>query len=113
MTERPRNQFNKIDAKATDPPSQAQSLLQEYGDDLDRPDLTDAQKEEFLLNLWNIMNIVVDFGFGLGPAPDKPGDKDGENLPDLYIDVLELLGFEDTAHETVAPLSTNEKEEQS
>lgn len=94
------------------PPSLEDSLLTEYGASLEDKGITDAQKKEFLLNLWKIMTVFVDLGLDLGPAPAKDGDKSAQISEGLTHDVLHSLNLKDTAHETVAPLSNPQEEEQ-
>ncbi|WP_299500489.1 hypothetical protein [uncultured Roseobacter sp.] len=102
--------------KQLKPPSQASplgpQLLRDYGSDFDNENLNDEEKTAFLLALWKMMVIIADLGIGLGPAPGKDGENGSEIRPDVRIDVLSLLNLEDTAHETVAPPSTHNDEEQ-
>lgn len=46
---------------------------------LDDPTLSDAQKEELISALWNIIVCLVDLGFGVHPAQQAYGDHDGCN----------------------------------
>lgn len=98
------------------PPSQASplgpQLLRDYGGDFDNDDLSDEEKIAFLLPLWKMMVIIADLGIGLGPTPAKDGENGSETRPDLRLDVLSLLHLKDTPHETVAPPSTPDDEEQ-
>ncbi|MCR9089228.1 MAG: hypothetical protein NXH97_21095 [Rhodobacteraceae bacterium] len=83
-----------------------EALLQRYGDHLDEAALTDAQKQEFLTVLWQIMVVFVDLGFSL-----KAGDNFTPNCDHGISDVLEYLHIEETAPETVAPKKSNKNKE--
>lgn len=87
-------------------PADGPSLLARYGDLLEGEAMSEAAKQEFLLALWRIMQAFVDLGFSM-----KPGDKFGPESGVGMDDVLQYLIPEDTAHETVAPPSTDSESE--
>lgn len=86
----------------TDPPDEKARLLEEFGDLFEDEPLSEAQKAEFLMTLWQIMKAFADIGFSI-----KSGDKLSPNSDIGMDDVLSSLIFEDTAHETVAPEFNN------
>lgn len=83
-----------------------EALLERYAAHLDEVSLTDAQKQEFLTALWQIMVAFVDLGFSL-----KAGDKFTPKCDHGIADVLEYLHIEETAPETVAPKNPNKNKE--
>lgn len=98
---------DKTDTGARDaPPSilgaDGAALLARYGDQLDDAAMTEAAKQAVLLALWQIMVAFVDLGFSV-----KAGDKFTPESDIGLDDVLQYLIPEDTAHETVAPLPTD------
>jgi hypothetical protein len=88
------------------PRDEGERLLARYGDQLEDDNMTDAQKQEFLLALWQILRAFVDLGFSV-----RGGDKLTPESDLGLDDVLEYLIPEDTAHETVAPEKPNNKEQ--
>ncbi|WP_300029244.1 hypothetical protein [uncultured Roseobacter sp.] len=85
-------------------------LLEEFGND---PSCSDLDKEEasaFLMTFWTIVTIFAELGFRVAPTSAEAVDNAPENLRALRVDVLSYLTEEDTAHETVAPRSTNNDE---
>ncbi|WP_195820643.1 hypothetical protein [Roseobacter sp. MH60115] len=89
-----------------DPPSLEERLLARYGRYLEGEDLTEAQRKECLLALWQIMSAFADYGFSL-----KAGDKFTSESDHGMDDVLRYLIPEETAPETVASPNTANKEE--
>ena len=83
-----------------------EALLERYGEHLDEAALTEAQKQEFLTALWQIMVGFVDLGFTL-----KAGDNFTPKCDHSITDVLEYLHIEETAPETVAPQNPNKNKE--
>lgn len=83
-------------------------LLAEYADDLGEDHLSDEQKKEMLIAIWQLMAAFVDLGFSV-----KAGDKIGNKSDLSFDDVLEFLIPIETAPETVAPPQTNKTEEPS
>ncbi|MCA8883147.1 MAG: hypothetical protein KDA50_05285 [Rhodobacteraceae bacterium] len=81
-------------------------LLEEYGSALDGDSLTDGQKKEFLLALWQIMVAFVDLGFSV-----KSGDKLFPESDVGFDDVLNYICLDDPARETVASPENQQKEE--
>ncbi|TRW96313.1 hypothetical protein FNJ84_13635 [Paracoccus sp. M683] len=79
------------------PPDLGQRLLARYGEELDDPSLSEAQKAEFLIALWQIMVAFVDLGFSV-----RAGDKLTPESGFGFDDVLSYLIPVETAHETVA-----------
>lgn len=70
----------------------------EYREDLDAFDLTEAQQNELLEVLWNIMRTFVELGFGLDSVQMF---STGENRPQEEItgpDSGNMLGKKDTPH---------------
>ncbi len=53
---------------------------------LDKSDLTQEQKDEFLLDLWNCMVCLVDLGFGVHPLQQAASDGCGQiqNFVDFF-----------------------------
>lgn len=88
------------------PPDLGQRLLARYGEELDDPALSEAQKAEFLIALWQIMVAFVDLGFSV-----RAGDKLTPDSPLGFDDVLKYLIPVETAHETVAPEFNNKNKE--
>jgi len=82
------------------------ALLARYGDELEGEDLSEKQKQEFLIALYQIMVAFVDLGFSI-----KAGEKFSERHDFGMDDVLRYLHLEETAHETVAPRLTPNAEE--
>ncbi|WP_164738292.1 hypothetical protein [Frigidibacter oleivorans] len=52
--------------------------VQKYQAYLDDPELSDAQKEEFLQALWSIVVAFVELGFGVHPLQEVCGQNDDE-----------------------------------
>lgn len=95
-----------VPASRAGPQDQETRLLTEYGDDLGEDHLSDDQKKEVLLALWQLMAAFVELGFSV-----KAGDRiDGKS--DLgFDDVLELLIPIETAPETAAPTKHQSEKE--
>ncbi|WP_299971822.1 hypothetical protein, partial [uncultured Roseobacter sp.] len=81
-------------------------LLEDFGDDPSCAHLDEETARAFLMNFWNIVTIFAELGFRVAPTSAEVVDNAPENLRALRVDVLSLLTEEDTAHETVAPRST-------
>ncbi|MFV0385398.1 hypothetical protein [Paracoccus sp. (in: a-proteobacteria)] len=77
-----------------------------YGDHLPDDDLSEKQKKEFLLALWNIMRAFAEVGFSL-----KAGDKFHATSDIGMDDVLSYIYLEDTEPETVASSKNSNKKE--
>lgn len=86
--------------------SEEDRLLERYGEHLPDDDLSEAQKKEFLLALWNIMRAFAEVGFSL-----KAGDKFTPTSDIGMDDVLNYICLEDTAPETVASSQNSNKKE--
>jgi hypothetical protein len=87
------------------PSSEEGRLLACYGEELEGEDLSDQGKRELLLALWTIMQSFVDLGFNVGPGEKfTPGSDLGMD------DLLNSLLLDDTAHETVALRTDDNKE---
>lgn len=104
-------QNDKAGARARRGPAEAlpfdgEALLARYGDQLEEEAMSEAAKQEFLLALWRIMQAFVDLGFSV-----RAGDKFTAESDIGLDDVLQYLIPDDTAHETVAPLSTDDQSE--
>lgn len=90
------------ESDATVTGSEADRLFERYGSDLDDEPLDDDEKRELLCALWRIMQSLVDLGFSVGRGEKfVPGSDLGMD------DVLSYILLDDTAHETVAPETTN------
>lgn len=85
------------------PPDEKQRLLERYGDHLEGEDLSEAQKKEFLMTLWQIMQAFAKAEFNL-----KAGEKLHTESDGSFDDVPRYLIPEDTA----PPLKPPEKKEQ-
>ncbi|GFE49970.1 hypothetical protein So717_17230 [Roseobacter cerasinus] len=85
-------------------------LLEEFGDDPLCGDLDEEQARAFLMTFWNIVTIFAELGVSVAPINGEAVDNTSKNLRALRVDVLSLLTKEDTAHETVAPRSTQNDE---
>lgn len=88
------------------PPSLEDRLLAEYGADLNEPYLSDAEKKEVLLAIWQLMAAFVEYGFSV-----KAGDNFSAESDVGFDDVLSYLIPIDTAPETVAPQIIKSKEQ--
>lgn len=88
------------------PKDEPDRLLEVYGDHLADQDLSDTQKKEFLMALWQIMVAFVDLGFSV-----KSGDKLFPESDVGFDDVLNYICLDDPARETVAS-PENQKEEE-
>lgn len=95
-----------MNQSAAPPLDEEDRLLAEYGDDLQDYDLTDAQKKEFLMALWQIMRGFAELGYSV-----KSGDKFHAQADLGMDDVLNYLIPIDTAPETSAPPKTKNKKE--
>ncbi|MCR9089454.1 MAG: hypothetical protein NXH97_22270 [Rhodobacteraceae bacterium] len=84
----------------------SEALLERYGAHLDEAALTEAQKQEFLTALWQIMVAFVDLGFSL-----KAGDNLTPKCDHGITNVLQYLHLKETAPETVAPKKSNKNKE--
>ena len=93
-------------AASAGPKDQGARLLETYGAHLADSGLGARQQEELLLTLWQIMQAFVDIGFSV-----KPGDNFTPDSDLGMQDVLDWLGLEETAPETVAPEPDNKTEE--
>lgn len=96
MTDRP-NEGPESAAYPPQPPTLGQRLLAEYCGELDDPALTEAQKSEFLIALWQSMRAFAEAGFSV-----RAGDKFTPESGFGFDDVLQYLIPVETAHETVA-----------
>ncbi|WP_299971503.1 hypothetical protein, partial [uncultured Roseobacter sp.] len=81
-------------------------LLEDFGDDPSCAHLDEETARAFLMTFWNIVTIFAELGVHVAPITGEAVDNTSENLSRLRVDVLSLLTEEDTAHETVAPRST-------
>ena len=80
---------------------QKERLLARYGDHLEGEDFSEAEKKEFLITQWQIVNAFVELGFSL-----QPGETIHPDSSLSFDDVLHSLCLENPAHETVAPPKT-------
>ena len=92
-----RGKFERSIQAGTTPKTEEERLLARYGDHLPDDGLSETQKKEFLLALWNIMHAFAEVGFSL-----KAGDKFHATSDIGMDDVLKYICLEDTAPETVA-----------
>ena len=92
-----RGKFEQSAQAGMTPQTEEERLLARYGDHLSDDGLSDAQKKEFLLALWQIMYAFAEFGFSI-----KAGEKFSAKSDIGMDDVLKYLIPEDTAPETVA-----------
>jgi len=92
-----RGKFEQSAQAGKTPQTEDERLLARYGDHLSDDGLSDAQKKEFLLALWQIMYAFAEFGFSI-----KAGEKFSAKSDIGMDDVLKYLIPEDTAPETVA-----------
>lgn len=95
-----------VPASRAGPRDQGTRLLVEYGDDLGEYHLSDEQKKEMLIAIWQLMAAFVDLGFSV-----KAGDKIGDKSDLSFDDVLEYLIPIETAPETVAPTKPQAEKE--
>lgn len=105
-----REQFNKqgMQNPAAGPPKdEPERLLERYGHHMEEGNLCDDQKKEFLMALWQIMRAFAEVGFSI-----KSGDKLHVKSDAGFDDVLRYLIPEETAHETLAPKTNAQGEEQ-
>lgn len=98
----------KVMNQAVGPPKdEPERLLDTYGHHLDGDALSEVQQKELLMALWQIMRSFAELGFSV-----KSGDKLFPGADHGFDDVLEYIKLETTAPETVAPLKTQEEQEQ-
>jgi len=105
MTDRP-NERPESAGYPPQPSCLGERLLAEYGGELDDPGLTEAQRVEFLIALWQIMRAFAEAGFSV-----KAGDKFSPDSDIGFDDVLNYLIPVETAHETVASEFNNKNKE--
>ena len=101
-----REKFKRNTQAEITPQTEEERLLARYGDHLKGDELSDVQKKEFLLALWQIMYAFAEFGFSI-----KAGEKFSAESDIGMDDVLKYLIPEDTAPETVASSKNPNKKE--
>ena len=60
-----------VPASRAGPQELKQKLIEEFGEDLEDMHVSEAEAAEYLVTLWNILTMIVDLGFDLGPVPKK------------------------------------------
>lgn len=68
--------------------------VEKYQSYLDGSDMTDAQKEEFLQSMWQIIIGFVELGFGVHPLQEvcgKDTETDGQDAKSCFDEVSSKL----------------------
>ncbi|MEL6464942.1 MAG: hypothetical protein AAFQ58_08230 [Pseudomonadota bacterium] len=103
---------NKDGEKTSNALTLEEELLAEFGENVEAYDFNEKEATDFLLAFWNIISTCARLGFEVGPYDAADGDNTDEKLADLRMDVVSLFHPIATAHETIAPRSSQDTKEQ-